>query len=367
MIVAPTLTNYTGPKTDKAKGPNKCFEINPDLVPHRAYFDRRPQGSHSTATVVSISVLLEYRDKIVGCDVDGVIGNKTAVVDIVLSGFIAKYHPVTHVDVFVYCYDMDVVPESAVSVLYRKNGSVISVPAMADIVIPNFGAEEESVMVCAAGFGRVPYLDQWLTYQKEVGIKFIHINVNPEFLVNFNSSAVLQNFSNIGYVSVELWESYLNETQVFYHSQSLKYHDCVLRYQGKFKYIMVIDFDEYFVPFGNEKDVLSYAKTLIKGNVGSVILPRQNYYCMIKGGKEGPMPGDGNLTKLYSPTGSSHPYEGKSIHLTKAILQNSVHRAGELFSPYTILNYRDSPSEAHCRLAHLSTFPPPAKKYCKYN
>ena len=364
---SPAETKFTGPLLPGKNKHTARFISNSDLVPRRVYFDTRPQSSHSNATIVSISVLLKYRDKIVGCDVDGVVYKNPSVSDIVLRYFIARYHPVSHVDCFVYCFDMDVVVDSVVSILYEKNGTIVSVPALTDVVIPDYETEEDGVMVCATGFGEVPYLGQWLTYQKTVGIKFIHINASPSFLANFNSSVELRNYSKNGYVSVESWELGLDNKQVFYHSQSLKYHDCVLRYRGRYKYMMVIDFDEYFVPFDQAKDVLSYTRKLIKGDIGTVILPRQNYFCMLKGAKDGPMPSDGNLTRLYSTARSSHPYEGKSIHLMKAVRQNSVHRVGEVFPPYTILNYRDSPKSARCLLAHLSIFPPPPKKHCRYN
>ena len=365
--LSPAETKFTGPRLPGKNKHTANFTSNSDLVPHRVYFDRRPQSSHSNATVVSISVLLKYRDKIVGCDVDGVVYKNPSVSDIVLRNFIARYRRVSHVDCFVYCFDMDVVVDSVVSILYEKNGTIVSVPALTDVVIPDYETEEDGVMVCATGFGEVPYLGQWLTYQKTVGIKFIHINANPSFLANFNSSVELRNYSKNGYVSVESWELRLDNKQVFYHSQSLKYQDCVLRYQGRYKYVMVIDFDEYFVPFDQAKDVLSYARKFIKGNIGTIILPRQDYFCMLKGAKDGPMPSDGNLTRLYSTARSTHPHEGKSIHLMKAVRQNSVHRVGEVFPPYNILNYRDSPKSAHCRLAHLSIFPPPPKKRCRYN
>ena len=334
-----------------------------DVVSLSVYFDPRVQKAHDNATVIFVSVLKAYRQSILGCEVDGIEELKPSVVDIVLSGFIEHYFHVSHMDCFVYCYDMDINEHSKVSLIYSKNGTVLKEPVRTAVVIPKYDVEEDAVMVCAAGYGTIPNLDQWLTYQQTVGIKFIHINIHPSFLVNLNKSSVLQKFVASGYVTMTVWEEYLDKNQVYYYSQSLKYHDCILRYQGRYKYMMVIDLDEYFIPFGDKKDVHSYVMNLIKGNVGSVILSRQEYFCKAKRFNDMAMPSDGNLTKLYETSQSVHDNEGKSIHLVKVIEQNSVHRAGVLFPPYKHLNYRDSPQSSHCQIAHLRT---KSKKPCRY-
>ncbi len=118
---------------------------------------------------------------------------------------------------------------------------------------------------------------------------------------------------------------------------------------GIFKYMMVIDFDEFFVPLDTNKTVLFYAKKLIVNNVGTVVLTRQDY-CKLK---KLTLPSDGNMTKVYDTSIFSHTNEGKSLHLVKSLDQVSIHRAGVL-SNYTLLNYRDSPMSASCYLAHLT-------------
>ncbi len=206
-----------------------------DLVVHGVYFDRRSRASHSNLTVVFISVLRKYRNFIQGCEIDGILVNKKEVVDIAISWFIDHFFPVTHRDCFLYCFDTEIKVNSSVSVLYRKNGKTVKEPALSNsVVIPqNNSGEKDEVMICAAGFGLVPYLDQWLMYQKTVGIKLIHINIDPSILQNLNKSSS-------EFVKVVVWRDNLNTTQAYYHSQSLKYQDCALRYQGIFKYMLVI-------------------------------------------------------------------------------------------------------------------------------
>jgi len=143
------------------------YTVNMDLIPHRAYFDSRIQNSHDNATVVSVSVLSKYRRRIIGCEADGVVNRNPAIENIILQTWIDRFRPVSHVDCFVYCYDMSVKAGSVVHVLYNKSGTIVRVPAMAAIVIPNYSKEEYSVMVCATGFGKVAYVLRPVAYLPE--------------------------------------------------------------------------------------------------------------------------------------------------------------------------------------------------------
>ncbi len=212
-------------------------------------------------------------------------------------------------------------------------------------------------MVCAAGFGVVPYLDQWLIYQKTIGVKLIHINIDASFLQNLNKSSTLLEFVRSGFVKMVVWKDYLNSSQVFYYSQSLKYQGCSLRYQGIFKYMMVIDFDEYFVPLDSiNPSILSYAKKLITGNVGSVVFTRQEYFCKSKSLSDTSLPSNGNMTALYNTSIFQHVNDGKALHLVKSLKEVSIHQAF-LLPNYTILNCRDSFKSANCYFAHLNHKP----------
>ena len=330
-------------------------KVNFDLVLHSAYFDKRPQNSHGNATVVLMSVLKEYRDEILGCEVDGNIYWKTDVVDIYVIHWILSTFKISHIDCVLYCYDAEVKEDSVINVLYNKSGTIDKETVLRDILIPNYETEEEAVMVCATGFGEVQHLDEWLTYQRTIGVKFIHLNVNPSFLINLNKSSLLQNLTDTGYVAIVTWEDSLNDSQVYYHSQSLKYQDCVFRYQGKYKYMMVIDFDEFFIPLSNDRDILSHAKFLLKQKYGSVELPRREYSCKATGVNENTLR-DGNLTKMYDTSESSRHGEGKSIYLLKAVLQSGIHEVGHLLPNYKGINYRRKPkSSIHCYVAHFLT------------
>ena len=343
-----------------ARSPDSTAAVAPlaldksELVPHFAYFDHRQQRSHTNATVIFISILEVYRDNVVGCKIDDVLQTEIRVSDIVLYTWVKRYLSLSHRDCFVFCYDMDIEESSLVSILYDRNGTSLEVPVASDVVYPNYDSEEDAVMLCAVGFGSVPHLDQWLLYQQTIGMKFIHLNVEPSFLVNFKTSSLLQKFIDSSFVGMTVWNMTLSKKHVFYHSQSLKCHDCILRYQGRYKYVMVMDFDEYFIPLGSHKDVHFYVKNLFKETTGSVYLSRHEYYCRTGNGTNEALVADGNVTRLYSTEVSAHKNEGKSVHLMKAVEQTSVHRVGGLLSPYQTLVFNDSPKHTHCYIAHIT-------------
>ena len=193
-------------------------------------------------------------------------------------------------------------------------------------------------------------------YQQTIGVRLIHLNVDGTFVQNVNRSETLRRYLESGYVKMKVWTPYLNRSQIFLCSQSFTYQDCIYRYQNVYKYMMIIDFDEYFVPLGPEKDFHSYAKRLFRRrNLGSVVLPSIWYYCKLKGLSSVTMPKDGNITKFYdtSYSTSAGPQEGKSIHIVKFVQEASVHIAAYLLPTYKCVTYT-SLRETRCYIFHVT-------------
>ena len=140
--------------------------LSTDLVPHQVYLDRRPGFLYLNATIVFISVHKQYRQDIIGCEIDEIQINQTKVVDLAILHYIKENFNVSHRDCYLFCYNANINENSKVSVLYSKNGTVIKEPVRSNKVIipPSYSVEEDGVMVCATGFGVVPHLDQWLKF-----------------------------------------------------------------------------------------------------------------------------------------------------------------------------------------------------------
>ena len=327
------------------------------VVPIAAYFDGRPQHFHKNSTVILVDVLENLVNNILGCEVDGVEQSNFQKKPIYLQWWIKSKHPVSHTEVILSCYNINTNRNSSVSVLFSSSGHVIKVPVKREgVVMPGSGVERDGVMICATAYGSPENLDQWLVYQQTIGVEFIHLNVEVSFVKNVNTSETLRRFLASGYVQMVVWMPYLNNHQVFLYSQSFKYQDCIYRYQNVYKYMMIIDFDEYFIPLAPEKDVHWYAQKLLRGTrTASIVLPSIRYYCKIKGSKNMTIPKDGNITKLYNTSYSSLDGAGKSIHIVKFVEEASVHKAVVLLPSYTKIRYR-SLQQTRCYIAHIANY-----------
>ena len=323
-----------------------------DVVPMSAYFDNRPQDSHHNVTVILASVLQQLESTIIGCNVDGVVQRKPEAWSrtIALAQWIQGHHPVTHVDMIVRCYDMDIHENSLVSLLYVVNGTGFKAPVKTSLVMPQEGPEIDGVMICATGFGSPKHLEEWLTYQQIIGVKFIHLNVDASFLQNVDRSEKLQELMKRRYVNILVWEEFLKKGQVFLYSQSLRYQDCLHRYLYSYKYMMIVDFDEYFVPLGTGRDIDFYTKLLFgKKNTGSVKLVATLFLCKRK--LDESLAIDGNLTRFVNAS-NRRGGGAKSIHLVKAIQEVSVHNAIVLLPPYKLDTYWRT-QWSKCYFAHI--------------
>jgi len=329
-------------------------ELNDVIVARAAYFDERPRKSHKNATVILVHVLKKFKRQVKGCEVDGIQQLTVLATTIAITRWIEKHFRVSHQDLIVLCYDMNVRQKSSVSLLFEVSGQLVKVPVKRKgVVMPGKGPEKDEVMVCATGFGEVKSLDNWLTYQLTIGIKFIHLNVHKSFLANINKSDVLRSLLDSGYVNMIVWHNELNTSQVYYYSQSFKYQDCILRYQNVFKYMMIVDFDEYFIPLGVSKKVHYYAAKLFRNPyIGSFRINATLVFSKLKGYEYMAVPADGNITNFYnlsqvSEVGSS----GKSIHLVRTVNEVSVHTAQNHFPPYG--GVYETVEKLGCYIAHL--------------
>ncbi len=358
-----SVVNVSGSSSIKASQKHSQVNLGSDVVPLAAYFDGRRIQSHKTAIIILVSLLEKLVGNITGCVVDGTIKHKNLVRPIAVTWWIKDTHPVSHTDVFLWCYDMKVTSASNVSVLFNSLGSLVQVPVRRKgVVMPGKGPERDEVMVCVTGYGSPDYLDQWLLYQQKIGVKFIHMNVDVSFVQNVNKSTVLRELIKSNYVKMEEWKPYLNKSQVFLYSQSFKYQDCILRYQNIYKYMMIIDFDEYFVPLRTQKNVHYYAQRFLRGRIASVMLPSVRYYCKVSGFSTASLPKDGNMTTMFDTSFSTPQEDGKSIQIVKLILETSVHRPAYIMSRYR--GAAVSRRRRICYISHITKYPSFTKK-CK--
>ena len=67
-----------------------------------------------------------------------------------------------------------------------------------------------SVVVCTALFGQPPYFNEWLKYQRAIGIDRVHLNVEASFARNATQSyPYLKEALSTGFASMEVWNNYM--------------------------------------------------------------------------------------------------------------------------------------------------------------
>ena len=347
-----------------------------DLCAFSVYYDRRPRQSFMNATVVLVSVVKHLLDNVVGCEIDGVLSTNIIFRKMVPAHWIdVHFGSLTHTDCILYCHDMEVNMNSTIYIVFKITDKKLRALVNTSVVFPKEGPEKDEVMVCATGFGSPILLDEWLVYQKTIGVKFIHMNIHESFLRNRERSPILSNYIQTGYVKVMLWEEHLDKTQVYYYSQIFKYLDCLYRYQNLYRYLIVCDYDEFFNPVGTIRDVHSFAKLVFereevfwssllgKKKLGSVKLPEKVYYCPVN---ESVFPSDGNITKHYD-TNQFLIGQGKSIHLVSAVMELDAHRGDYFFFPYQyfkLVHVSDRNLANSFYVSHIS-HKPHHTKHCK--
>ena len=110
--------------------------------------------------------------------------------------------------------------------------------------------DDGSVLVCSAMLPHyTPYIEEWLQYQKTVGIDHVHMTLQSSFLNHgsFDRYA-LQNYVEEGYLSVDFWHHWLNDTDICDHSLDLALLDCALKYRNTFSHLLFINTCDFFIP-----------------------------------------------------------------------------------------------------------------------
>ena len=315
-----------------------------DVIVRSVYFDGRHRDGHKNASVFLVEVRMTILEEkgIVGCAVGGHVGTDFKILPLKLNvGWVHKHLPeLTHDTIMVNCFDLPVQNGSAAYIMYRKHineSAVVTcvyseypliLPAPPGNANPKWGF---TVAVCAAmTYGRPPLFTEWLQYQKALSVDHVHIMAEDSFV----TSVVVENEAlklaiEEGYVSVDVWKPWLNQRQVFYHSQALAHEACLYRLLGVYSYIMLVDLDEFFIPrVPGQKALHYYAQKCCRygTSCGSCLFREFMYFpdC----GLNGTVDEDGNITaKLVSYVNVEQPAVGKSIHIPAAILDVGCQRA----------------------------------------
>ena len=317
----------------------------PYLTLRSVYHDPRRRYNYNGAYVLMIEVAkpLLNRHLIVGCGVGGYNSSTFKVHPLNINGWVGKYlderPALTHTMATVDCFNLppNIANGSKATISYRTihGGEVLGVVSERPLVLSETTASRPcKIAAClAVAYGRPPFLDNWLRYQKSIGVTHVHVIAEPSFVSEGSlSEAFVADSVRNGFVSVDVWEPHLaSGVHIHYHSQLLAYHDCIYRFAPLCEYMSFADQDDFFVPLApNAVSLVYYVDRLC--HRGSCAFDWVEMYpeCGMSSRERS----DGNLTALLlSPRQKTMPFK-KCIHRLRAVVEVGIHDARELVSGF---------------------------------
>lgn len=244
-----------------------------DVLIRSVYYDNRARDGHNTALIFIVAVNKIILDKgwIVGC---GVGSHVAPSYRIRIPGETRDMHKhegpnrFPYEEVMVECFDIpavvtDILDEGSPFIKYKTSSNSdaeidtasserpVKVPS--PYIPPTNGSEYNfTVLVCTKAHNKaVPWLKEFLRYQKTLGVDHVHMNAEATFIKEGGYRTLLEDkFSRRapeeGYVSLDVFKDWYQTDEIYSHSVALMYLDCVYRFRGTYDYVFVLDSDDFF-------------------------------------------------------------------------------------------------------------------------
>ena len=257
------------------------FDGGREVIPLRAYLDKRPSSDHDNTTIILAQVMkgMLAGNQITGCG----IADKTASrFEIVLLDTYKNVHrlspSLTHDEVVIFCYDLQLPSNKARPFVTYRNAynypvrveTKMGIITKDGVKTPNL--KNPGVLVCAVQVvGSEWLIEEWIQYHMNLGVDFIHLYI-------VQSNKFLKS-SHRDVLRIDPWQSTLEEGETYLQSQSLQNMDCLYRYQELFHYVLVYDTTDYLVPMiSNKFNIKDYIQVIFdRTHIGSVLLRRVVY------------------------------------------------------------------------------------------
>ena len=345
------------------------YNTSKDVIVRSVYLDDRPRSGHRNASVFMLEVRRTILDRhfIIGCGVGNLKPAKFRIRPLGQNPVsLNNQVGLTHFLAMVDCYDLPVKNGSNASITYRteENSTPITVQSERPLIISQKSERRgnpgiPTIAVCVIVFYKPMFLNEWLRYQKTIGVDHIYMIAEDSFVkAGGLRNAYLQQLIKEGFVFVQVWRQWLKHSEVRYHSQALAYQDCVYRLRGIYDYAFILDSDDFFIPrIPGRRKIQHYIKNWCS-NGGSCQFKWTEFYpdCGMKSSTTN----DGNITTLLTSTVHLKRSEKKSLHHLMAILDVGVHVAHKLVRGARLVQV---PYDV-AYVAHIRVHKPPPQRKC---
>ena len=332
--MAPESVNVTA-NSEPPAAPESVHAVpltTKDLIVRSVYWDNRPRGGHKGASVFMVEVLKSVLAKksIVGCKVGSFSTTTFKIRPLGNLGWVHARHPeCTHDMAMIDCFSVLPANGSKAYISYRVNSTtIIEIESERPLFIPAPRVppkknKTSTVMACAVIYGTPPLLDNWLRYQKTIGVDHVYFIAEESFRDAGNlEHTPLKEMMRSGYVSVEIWTPHLTSVEIFYHSQMLGYEDCIYRFQGTYDYVFTTDPDLFLILLvPGELSIQYYAENLC--SVGSCVFKLIQFFLDCGVSEVG---ADGNVTAHLLSSKHFGRDEGKSLHKLALSVDVGIHQ-----------------------------------------
>ena len=321
-----------------------------DIVPRRAYYDnRRVFSVHRSIVFILAEVKDSSRDSIIACEVNGYQSSFSLLKENI-DWVRATYPGFTHSTVLIQCLGIPrryIQNRTIVKVIYKNKNDIfytrveteqpLVIKTQDDWTVDTIPFKGRgSVVVCTALFSHPPRFNEWLKYQRAIGVDLVHLDVDPSFFKNATSVyPFLQEALDSGFARMEMWEEFGDK--IFYHAQLMKYQACGMQYAGVYEYGIFCDYDDFLNPvIPKHKNIHYYLERYFTSKrIGSLHVPWRHFQCAPIEEVYKTLP-DGNLTASLSGTKAYWRGEPKSIHRLHALEFINIHNARSLVKGYRV-------------------------------
>lgn len=312
------------------------------IVPRRAFYDNRTLSGKPRDLVVILAEMTDsdtVEKSVCSCELNGYYSDDVKVIRENTAWVRKKKPGHTHCNTFIHCVGFPkqaIRRGSIVRLIYRseEDNCYSRVATEKPLTLmhsespSSIAKQRHSTVVCTVLFNHPTYFNEWLQYQKTIGVDRVHMNVEASFAREATQRyPFLKEALATGFAHMEVWNNYIGD-RIYYYSHAIKCQDCVMQNTGIYDYVFIRDTDEFFIPMiPGYRDIHYYLPRLFSDDLtGSARLKWRSFMCKLNPSLYKSLP-DGNVTNALTNKTARWTTNFKTIHRLRGTDIVGVHTA----------------------------------------